>query len=38
MTAAAERHLLFGLLAPQNGIINQCQLVAAFQSWTCDRW
>jgi hypothetical protein len=28
MTAAADRHLLFGLLALQNGLINQAQLVA----------
>ena len=32
--AAADRHLLFGLLALQNGIINQGQLLAAFQAWT----
>src|SRR5262245_38160805 len=31
---AAERHLLFGLLALQNGLIDQVQLVAAFQAWT----
>ncbi len=36
MTAAADRHLLFGLLALQNGIISQVQLVAAFQAWTLD--
>ena len=34
---AADRHLLFGLLALQNGIINQVQLVAAFQAWTLDK-
>ena len=34
---AAERNLLFGLLALQNGIINQVQLVAAFQAWSLDR-
>jgi serine/threonine-protein kinase len=34
---AADRHLLFGLLALQNGFINQGQLVAAFQAWTLDR-
>src|SRR5262249_44714211 len=33
----AERHLLFGLLALQNGLINQGQLVAAFQAWTLDK-
>jgi hypothetical protein len=32
MTAAGDRHLLFGLLALQNAIINQGQLVAAFQA------
>jgi hypothetical protein len=35
-SAADDRHLLFGLLALQNGIINQGQLVAAFQAWTLD--
>jgi serine/threonine-protein kinase len=37
MTSAPERHLLFGLLALQNGLINQGQLVAAFQAWTLDK-
>jgi serine/threonine protein kinase/tetratricopeptide (TPR) repeat protein len=37
MTADADRHLLFGLLALQNGMINQGQLVAAFQGWTLDK-
>lgn len=37
MAHAADRNLLFGLLALQNGIINQVQLVAAFQAWTLDR-
>jgi eukaryotic-like serine/threonine-protein kinase len=38
MTAiAAERNLLFGLLALQNGLIDQGQLVAAFQAWTRDK-
>src|SRR5262245_3234113 len=32
-----SRDLLFGLLALQNGLINQAQLVAAFQAWTLDR-
>jgi eukaryotic-like serine/threonine-protein kinase len=36
-TTAAERHLLFGLLALQNGLINKGQLVAAFQAWTLDK-
>jgi eukaryotic-like serine/threonine-protein kinase len=34
---AAERDLLFGLLALQNGLIQQAQLVAAFHAWTCDK-
>jgi serine/threonine-protein kinase len=33
----ADHHLLFGLLALQNGLINQGQLVAAFQAWTLDK-
>ena len=37
MATAADRHLLFGLLALQTGIINQGQLVAAFQAWTLDK-
>jgi eukaryotic-like serine/threonine-protein kinase len=38
MTAVtAERDLLFGLLALQNGLIDQVQLVAAFQAWTLDK-
>ena len=34
---AAESDLLFGLLALQNGLIDQVQLVAAFQAWTRDK-
>jgi hypothetical protein len=34
---SADRNLLFGLLALQNGLINQGQLVAAFQAWTLDK-
>ncbi len=37
MTAAADRHLLFGLLALQNGLIDQGQLMLAFQAWTRDK-
>src|SRR5436853_4548429 len=37
MAAAADRNLLFGLLALQVGLINQGQLVAAFQGWTLDK-
>src|SRR4051812_47148478 len=35
--SAADRHPLFGLLALQNGLIDQVQLVAAFQAWTRDK-
>ncbi len=34
---AAERELLFGLLALQVGLIDQAKLVAAFQAWTLDK-
>ena len=34
---AAERHLLFGLIALQVGFIDQAQLVAAFQAWARDK-
>ena len=37
MPASADRHLLFGLLALQNGLIDQGALVAAFQAWTRDK-
>jgi hypothetical protein len=37
MTAAADRHLLFGLLALRNGLIEQGQLILAFQAWTRDK-
>jgi serine/threonine-protein kinase len=33
----APNDLLFGLLALQNGLIDQAQLVAAFQAWTRDK-
>ena len=33
----ADRNLLFGLLALQNGLIDQDQLVAAFRAWTRDK-
>jgi hypothetical protein len=36
-TTDTSRDLLFGLLALQNGLINQAQLVAAFQAWTLDK-
>jgi hypothetical protein len=34
---AADRNLLFGLLALQNGLVDQVQLVAGFQAWTRDK-
>jgi serine/threonine-protein kinase len=34
MNSDADRQLLFGLVALQNGLIDQDQLVAAFQAWT----
>jgi eukaryotic-like serine/threonine-protein kinase len=34
---AADRDLLVGLLAPQDGQIDRGQLVAAFRAWTRDR-
>ncbi len=34
MSSDTSRDLLFGLLALQNGLIDQGQLVAAFQAWT----
>jgi serine/threonine-protein kinase len=37
VTAAADRHLLFGLIALQNGLIDQGQLMLAFQAWTRDK-
>ena len=37
MAASADRHLLFGLLALQNGIVSQSQLLYAFQAWTLDK-
>jgi serine/threonine-protein kinase len=33
----AESNLLFGLLALQNGLIDQGQLILAFQAWTRDK-
>src|SRR5438309_927732 len=37
MAVAADRHLLFGLIALQVGLIDQAQLVAAFQAWARDK-
>ena len=34
---AADRHLLFGLLALQTGLIDQAALFAAFQAWSRDK-
>ena len=36
-TIAADRNLLFGLPALQNSLVDQVQLVAAFQAWTLDK-
>ncbi len=36
-STSPERNLLFGLLALQVGLINQGQLVAAFQAWNLDK-
>jgi eukaryotic-like serine/threonine-protein kinase len=37
MCADTDRHLLFGLIALQVGLIDQAQLVAAFQAWARDK-
>ena len=37
MAADANRDLLFGLIALQVGLIDQAQLVAAFQAWVRDK-
>ncbi len=37
MSAAADRHLLLGLLGLRNGIISRAQLVHGFQAWTLDK-
>jgi serine/threonine protein kinase len=37
MASDVDRHLLFGLIALQNGLIDQTQLVAAFQAWSDDK-
>jgi eukaryotic-like serine/threonine-protein kinase len=37
LMAAAERDLLFGLLALQNGLIEQDQLIAAFRAWSRNK-
>jgi serine/threonine protein kinase/tetratricopeptide (TPR) repeat protein len=34
---SADPHLLFGLLALQNGLIQQAHLVAAFHAWTINK-
>ena len=33
----SERNLLFGILALQNGLIDQPDLIAAFQCWSKER-
>ena len=37
MSTPADHNLLFGLLALQNGMIDQSALVAAFHAWTRDK-
>ena len=37
MGAGADRHLLLGLLALQVGLIDQSELVAAFQAWAREK-
>ncbi len=37
MVAGADGHLLFGLIALQVGLVDQGQLVAAFQAWARDK-
>lgn len=37
MVADPDRHLLFGLLALQVGLIDQVQLVSAFHAWIRDK-
>ncbi len=37
MATDADRQLLLGLLELQNGMINQGQLLAAFQAWALDK-
>jgi hypothetical protein len=37
MACDADRGLLFGLIAPQVGLVGQARLVAAFQAWARDK-
>ena len=37
MPAAADRHVLLGLLALQNGLVTESQLVLALEAWTLDK-
>jgi hypothetical protein len=37
MSAVADRHVLFGLLALQTGLIQESELVAAFHAWTAEK-
>ncbi len=37
MDPTTEQNLLFGLLALQNGLVQQADLVACFQAWTQDK-
>ena len=36
-TVESDRNLLFGILALQNGLIEQPDLIAAFQCWSKER-
>ena len=36
-TVESDQNLLFGILALQNGLIDQPDLIAAFQCWSKDR-
>ena len=35
--SGADDNLLFGLIALQNGLIDQSELIVAFQAWTLDK-
>jgi eukaryotic-like serine/threonine-protein kinase len=36
-SSEADRDLLFGILALQNGLVDQADLIAAFQTWSKDK-
>ena len=37
MADDANRHLMFGLIAMQVGLIDQAELLVAFQAWSRDK-